>query len=270
LEIKDQLKEYVDRGPALANFSMLDFFLDTYDSDQTTAAESGKGRKPNNRVPYADGTGHKTRCRVIQSEGHETMPNFVSDWFPRNDVPELQQFYCASMLALLRPWTDIGDLKKSDQTFKQAFDNFVASAGQDTRHTLDNIQYQHESTDSAQQKCCDQQKNRGVVPFETNCNDSDPEPYLIAQQDTEDTLQTTEFNQRDVKHQLAAQFSSSDKVYAEAALNIAMDQGIFDEQLIDTEWKDVGSPTCKRRANDRIPKTRETGQICDKRSCHSQ
>jgi hypothetical protein len=118
----------------------------------------------------------------------------------------------------------------------------MAHASQDTRHTLDNIQYQHECTDSAQQKRRDQQKNCGVVPFEPNCDDSDPEPYLVTQQDTEDTLQATEFTQRDVESQLAAQFSSSDRLYAEAALNIAMDQGIFDEQLIDTEWKDVALP----------------------------
>ena len=40
-------------------------------------------------------------------------------------------------------------------------------------------------------------------------------------------LQSTELTQRDVEVKLAAQFSPGDKLYAEAALNIAIDKGIF-------------------------------------------
>jgi hypothetical protein len=128
LEIKDQLKEYVDRGPALAEMNLLQFCLDTYETDQTAFSDSGRGRKPKPRIQYLEGTGHGTKCRVIKGDGHETMPNFVGDWFPRNDVPELGDFYHASILALLSPWRDIGDLKRANQTFTQAFEQFLAQA----------------------------------------------------------------------------------------------------------------------------------------------
>jgi len=60
LEIKDQLKEYVNRGQGLAESNLLDFFLNTYERDQSKTdiqTPSSLGRKPNDRVPYLEGTG---------------------------------------------------------------------------------------------------------------------------------------------------------------------------------------------------------------------
>jgi hypothetical protein len=89
LEIKDQLKEYIDRGPELATTCLLDFFLNTYERDKTRTPTTGTSHQLNERVPYLQNTGHGCRCRVVQTAGHETMPNFVGEWFPCNDVPEL-------------------------------------------------------------------------------------------------------------------------------------------------------------------------------------
>ena len=33
IEVKDQLKEYVDHGARLADYCLLDFFLNTYEAD---------------------------------------------------------------------------------------------------------------------------------------------------------------------------------------------------------------------------------------------
>jgi hypothetical protein len=80
------------------------------------------------------------------------MPNFVSTWFPRNDVTEIHDFYCACMLALLSPWREIGDLKDSNQTFKQAFDKFTSTADQSIMDIMANIQYPHKCSNSAIRK----------------------------------------------------------------------------------------------------------------------
>ena len=71
-------------------------------------------------VSYMENTGHKKRCQIIKTDGHEMMPNFVGVWFPRNNIEELQDFYYASVLVLLQPWKDIADLKRYDETNIQA------------------------------------------------------------------------------------------------------------------------------------------------------
>jgi len=80
------------------------------------------------------------------------MPNFVGEWFLRNDVPELQEYYHASMLALLTPWRHVEELKPDNGTFKGAFDDFVAKASPATIRIMENIQYQYKCLDSAKKK----------------------------------------------------------------------------------------------------------------------
>ncbi|KIM85985.1 hypothetical protein PILCRDRAFT_776043 [Piloderma croceum F 1598] len=77
LQIKDQIKEYMDQGGALEDMSFLQFCLDTYETEEKPPSDNGCGRKAKERIPYLEGTGHGKKCRVIKGIGHETMPNFV-------------------------------------------------------------------------------------------------------------------------------------------------------------------------------------------------
>jgi len=43
------------------------------------------------------------------------------------------------MLALLRPWREIADLKHSNQTFEQAFNEFTSTANQSIMDIIANI-----------------------------------------------------------------------------------------------------------------------------------
>ena len=81
LTVKDDLKDYVDQGNAMADWNMLAFFLDTYKGTMVDPLVGGRGRPQNICVPYLEGTGHGNRCRVIRSRSHETMPNFIWEWF---------------------------------------------------------------------------------------------------------------------------------------------------------------------------------------------
>jgi len=236
LEIKDQLKDYVDRGAALAEMGLLQFCLDTYETQPKIFSQSGRGRQPKNRIPYLEGTGHGSKCRVIKDPGHETMPNFVGDWFPRNDVRELQDFYHASMLALLSPWRDIANLKQPDQTFAQAFQQFLDHADPHTRDVVNNIQYYHECSDSAHTKRQAQAADSAQQPI---YNDEDSEPSESdGRNANNETLDQVEYTQRDVDNNVAGQFSAQDRLFAEVALNIAIDQGIFKENVASSQWKD--------------------------------
>jgi len=52
-----------------------------------------------------------------------------------------------------------------------------------------------------------------------------------------------QWTQKDVEHLIASKFSLDDKLYAEVALNIAMDHRIFDEDgAKSTLWQQVAQP----------------------------
>jgi hypothetical protein len=51
LTIKDDLKDYIDRGATLANCNFLDFFLNTYDRELLPPPASNQGCKLNEQVP---------------------------------------------------------------------------------------------------------------------------------------------------------------------------------------------------------------------------
>jgi hypothetical protein len=67
-------------------------FLNSYEQDETKDPVTRTSYKLNERVLYSEGTGHDHKYHVIQTTGH-VMPNFVGEWFLRNDVPELQKYY---------------------------------------------------------------------------------------------------------------------------------------------------------------------------------
>ncbi|KAI5897421.1 uncharacterized protein SCHCODRAFT_02486841, partial [Schizophyllum commune H4-8] len=80
----------------------------------------------------------------MRSEGHNNLPNFVGGPLPRNDDPDQYDFYCASMLTLLKPWRDIRQLKGEAQTWKEAFAEFCDTATAKQRRFLAGAQYFHE------------------------------------------------------------------------------------------------------------------------------
>jgi hypothetical protein len=130
----------------------LDFFLNTYDGDLVLPSMSNRGQKPNKRVWYLENTGHGKKCKILRSAGHKTMPNFVGNWFPQNDVAELQKIYHVSMLVLLTPWRKIGELKSINKSFTNVFTKFVFTADDWVKDIMANIQYQHKCSDGTRRK----------------------------------------------------------------------------------------------------------------------
>ncbi|KAJ6468569.1 hypothetical protein C8R47DRAFT_933198, partial [Mycena vitilis] len=77
------------------------------------------------------------------------MPHFIGTWFPR---PDHVEYYCANMLALLKPWRELGELCAADGTFKTAFDGFIETATLQQKRVVQNVNYFHECADSAKSK----------------------------------------------------------------------------------------------------------------------
>lgn len=156
------------RGDALEEFNVIEFFTNTYETkingrskdefqvagsimddanNQDTDQEGHhRGRRRHGRVPY-----HMTHPkwkvvqRIIRPTHHNNLPNFIGRQLPRNDDPDTYDFYCASMLMLLKPWRNLHtDLKSPVQSWKEAFDAFTSTASYETQAVLSGIQYLHE------------------------------------------------------------------------------------------------------------------------------
>ena len=164
-----QVTDYMCRGDDLEDYNVLDFITETYDQKitRTSREKSGedvdrdgdtedcpRGRPANDRVPYRPNhPKHANVQRVVRSTGHNTLPNIIGKYLPRNDDRETYPFYCASMLVLLRPWRDMAvDLKRENETWEAAFDEFVRTTTPRIRRVISNIQYFHACENAAQER----------------------------------------------------------------------------------------------------------------------
>src|ERR1700677_4212882 len=151
LQLHEQIKEYMDRGYALRDWNYLDFFLGTYDGAALKERTNTCGRTPNTRVPYKEGSNRAGRCRILRSADHKMMPYFPGQWFPKKNR-EGPPLFEASMLALLKPWESIKDLKSTGESFTEAFDVFFAHTSNEVKAVIENIQFYHECSEGARAK----------------------------------------------------------------------------------------------------------------------
>jgi hypothetical protein len=243
LTLKDQLHEYMFRGEEINEMNLLTFILDTYDAkgDPTSEALPGEegnvnqgmrsgGRWPNRRVQYRQGFNRTGRCRVFRTEGHETLPHFVGHWFPRNDRPNCTELYCASVLALLKPWTDLSDLKREGESFERSFNTFIGQATKKTRDIIENIQYYYECYDGAkkrQEELAD--GSQRTIDFEDDaCQDDltiDPASFH---------LEPMEVTEDDVEQAYEVRGTMREQLHAEVAMSTAIECGVFSEEKTHT------------------------------------
>jgi hypothetical protein len=172
---KCQVIDYSLQGDKLANFSMLHFFVETYEVDYSASKStqtSNSGAHAGNEVD--DDSGHpqqgrqrnphvyylkkhplfKSKQQIVRSTSHANLPNFIGSYFPRCDNPKIYQFYCACMLVLLKPWHCLKtDLKLLTQTWEDSFQEFSSSALKTIHCILSGIQYFHECKSAVK---CDQ------------------------------------------------------------------------------------------------------------------
>ena len=127
LKVKDPMRDYILRGDALEQWNYLDFVLGTYDGKKKDNT-AGENRAANVRVLYRDDEDRGNRCRIIRSQGHETMPYIPAQWFPKRDETKNDFLFEATMLTFLKPWRTVRDLKNETETFEHAFDEFISNA----------------------------------------------------------------------------------------------------------------------------------------------
>ena len=231
LIVKSQVVDYQHRGVELESYSVLDFFVETYEAEITKADREadlfedtyrGPGRPRNPCIRYLDshpksGSVH----RIIRSQIHRNLPNFLGRWFPRNDDQEIYDFYCASMLLLLKPWRNITiDLKSSTESWASAFGRFHESAGLRARRVLSGIQYFHECESAAQKDTIN------PLPYPLP-----PDAQAIDDESGADhTPSRQEFSEEGLALLKKASVSFREELHGHVAIELARHLGIFSSE----------------------------------------
>ncbi|KAH9014840.1 hypothetical protein EDB85DRAFT_2212844 [Lactarius pseudohatsudake] len=227
VELREQVCEYIHRGDDLEQWCYLDFFLGTYHGKLLQESTSTRGRKPNVRVPYRPDSNRSGFCRILRSVNHETMPYFPGYWFPKRDDNDVNGLFEASMLALLKLWRSLNDLKPEESTFQEAFDLFIADASEETHTTIQNIEFFH--------KCSESVRSRQNTTDE-NITESDAivESQSCPQTETdrveENTQLTSEITEEAILKAIDRPFATRELLHAETAVAIGLAKGALDDE----------------------------------------
>ena len=126
----------------------------------------------------------------------------------------------------------MSDLKSDDKTFDQAFQFFLNDSNKMTKDIIENIQYYYECYDGAVRRR--EEENDGVERTLDYKLDACPEDLtcdtLIFQHDSE----PTDITEDDVETAYECRIAMREWLYAEVAMNTAIDKGIFSNIMAPT------------------------------------
>jgi hypothetical protein len=247
--VKSQVTDYQLRGDELEDYNLLDFFVDTYETDIPQRdrddilfeeeTSRGPGRPRHERIWYQENHPKYTqKYRVMRTQNHRNLPNFIGRKFPRRDDSEIHEFYCACMLMLLKPWRNMNkSLKGENESWTEAFKNYLSNASGRIHALLSGIQYYHEcSTSAAQEKKDEQTKNENEERGEyTEYDEQEEDDMGIEETDLFRGCPLTEEVVQDIVN---SQTSEREKNHTKFALEVAKQSRIFPSD--NTHW--VTSP----------------------------
>lgn len=152
------MQDYVLRPVAFDDMNFLDFTVETYDGRKEDGDEEEDesrrhrvGRTKNLRGEYlSNHPKFDSHIRIERSENHNYLPNIVGPWFPRRDSVEEEEFYYASVLALLQPWRNLQELKGDGRTWKEEGLVFLERTSGRQRNVIAGMQYYYDSRSKAQ------------------------------------------------------------------------------------------------------------------------
>ena len=122
----------------MENWNVLRFYLDSY---ETSGSASGPTRIPYDEL-HPQG---KKRIRVVRNARHNCIPNLTGIPLPRSDEEGTRELYCASILALFKPWRNIQDLLPQGSTWENELEMFTRTADRSYLRIIEHIQYNYHS-----------------------------------------------------------------------------------------------------------------------------
>ena len=137
--------------------------------------------------------------------------------------------YCGMMLALLVPWRTLASVHGSSMTLEEEFDKFTSSASAEQIKFMHDVQYYYESSDSAQKKRLENDDNRPrcIVEVEEMIIDDENEHGISYEYESDDDIENQPVSEDQIEDAILNRFSVADQVFAETAMAIAEDLGVF-------------------------------------------
>lgn len=284
MAIRDQMVEYMERGTEIEHMNLYDFMTETYeekkkgeldegDEDGTNEGngqqeeegigqdghgqspqyqplrQAGPGRPPNRRIPYKTNGPKEGRNRVIRTQGHETLLRFVGKWFPRNDSKEEweKEFHAASMLALLKPWTRVSDIK--GEGFIEEYQNLVEKGDKRMHRILHNIQYYYECEDGARKRREEEKEGLAIKSLKLPVDiDQDEYNRLVEESKRERkkkkiALEEIENNkiitEEDIEREKKLNLGKKEENFIKDAVDQGYECGMFGEEDEREEWNGI-------------------------------
>ena len=90
---------------------------------------------------------HNSHVLKIQRPSRRVVPVPVGPSIPRRDNKENYARYCRLMLIFFKPWRDATDLKSKDQSWEDAYKDFLHNCPLHFKKIMDNMQILHECKD---------------------------------------------------------------------------------------------------------------------------
>ncbi len=249
---KSQVTDYMLRGEDIEGYNLFEFIRDTYETDLSPSERAEEpeqvddsarrpGRPKHQRSRYLPAHPcHQSKHRVVRGQGHKTLVNIVGRWFPRDDDPEVRDFYCACMLVLLKPWRVLQrDLKQPGQTWDAAFAAFMVAASPAMLYVVDGVRYFHQcalaaDADRADEDAADSAAGRRHRDEQVDDDDNDtPIDHTM-----ENGLPV--YTPEALAALKAAQTSYAEKAHAVHAVAMAKRAGYFSD-VVDAPWSPSGA-----------------------------
>lgn len=228
--MKSQLQEYINRPVALSEYNVIDYFTHTYDKHkghngppQNSQERIRRGRPFSERHEYVGGyrTNH---VRIVRTIAHETMPQFIGKWFPRNDHEELRLQYILTMLSVLKPWWKMEELMQGHSTANVAWTSFCESSKGRYDSFLENIQYFYRCSNQSS-ACCAKEYETYEASSTQDRDEADEEEAAmelnVALANSEDLYDEAQL------YAAQEQESLGEEQYGQMALECAYNAGIF-------------------------------------------
>lgn len=241
VEIKDQQDKYVMRVSELEELNYWDFFLDTYEHSESKNTDSRTMKADKGFPPLPGSRSSKARC--VRQQGHETLPEFIGQWFPRRSDIDAKELYSVSMLALFKPWRDLGDLKLADETFEDAFSVFMEDAPKEYSRIMDNMEYFYLSAASA--NITDEEATKGPDPERATLAPADEDVMLLIASGYDTNA---EVDEETMENALANIYTPGDRLFAMDAMDTALASGIFSaNEGTAPKWKPLAQPATQEQ-----------------------
>lgn len=186
LHVQRQVEDYALRGNEFEEMGFLSFTVETYErrisqrnveenieNDNTDLSSQSNSDSMNPNCRYL--TNHpksKTHYRVCRSENHNTLPNIVGPWLPRRDrEDDTKSYYYAAMLAFLKPWRNLHQLKSCEETWEMAYNVYMENASQRDKDVVAGCQYYYETKNVAVNRSAEEEIETTEDHFNDNNND---------------------------------------------------------------------------------------------------